>query len=234
MLRIAICDDEGQVRDSLRLALERLLLEEEEVVYEFASGEGAVRWLRSHPGEIDLLFLDVEMEGLSGLEAAAEIRSFDPYLAIVFVTGYPDFVFEGYRVHALDYLLKPVNELRLKDVLKRVRSQLDTSREAQFAFRNAEGVYRLYRSEILYCYSERRKVFVVTQSKTLSIYAKLDEIEQQLGPGFIRIHQRFLVNGEAVKEMRNDSVLVGDQQLPMSRSMKAQASERLARLMLMA
>ena len=60
MLRIALCDDEQEARDQLRFQLEKSLYEtDEEIVYEFSSGETAVRWLKKHPGEIDLLFLDV-------------------------------------------------------------------------------------------------------------------------------------------------------------------------------
>lgn len=88
MLRIGLCDDQPDARDALRIQLERVMREdEEEIVYEFSTGAGAVRWLRKHPGEIDLLFLDVEMPGVSGMEAAGQIREFDKEICIVFVTG---------------------------------------------------------------------------------------------------------------------------------------------------
>ena len=100
MLRIGICDDECYARDALRLELEKLLEETEEIVYEFSGGETAVSWLKKHPGEIDLLFLDVEMKGVNGIRTAEQIREFDTRIQIVFVTGFRDFVFEGYRVQA--------------------------------------------------------------------------------------------------------------------------------------
>ena len=66
MLRIAICDDDINARDALRIQLESILMEEtEKIVYEFVSGQTVVNWLLKHPGEIDLLFLDVEMPGLN-------------------------------------------------------------------------------------------------------------------------------------------------------------------------
>ncbi|WMJ88128.1 LytR/AlgR family response regulator transcription factor [Anaerocolumna sp. MB42-C2] len=233
MLRIAICDDENRARDMLRFSLEKILEEnKEEVVYEFSSGAGAVRWLKQHPGEIDLLFLDVEMEGISGIETARQIRKFDQNLKIVFVTGYPDFVFDGYRVQALDYLLKPTNLVRLSEVLHLVRKLVCDSYNEQFTFQNADGTYRLYLKDILYCFSDRRKVFVVTRNKTLSLYAKLEEVQNQLGAEFIRIHQRFLVNAAAVEQINNKLVVVDGQELPLSRSLKAQASSKLAKAML--
>ena len=86
MLRIAICDDEIAARDMLRIQLEKVLVEStEEIVYEFSSGVNAVSWLQKHPGEIDLLFLDVEMDGLNGMETAKKIRAFDKDLSLVFV-----------------------------------------------------------------------------------------------------------------------------------------------------
>lgn len=124
MLRIGICDDECYARDALRLELEKLLEETEEIVYEFSGGETAVSWLKKHPGEIDLLFLDVEMKGVNGIRTAEQIREFDTRIQIVFVTGFRDFVFEGYRVQAVDYLVKPVDADRLSSVLSRVRRQL--------------------------------------------------------------------------------------------------------------
>lgn len=111
MPRIAICDDETDARDALRIQLENILIESaEEIVYEFSSGINAASWLSSHPGEIDLLFLDVEMKGLNGMETAEKIRTFDNQITIIFVTGYADYVFDGYLVEAFDYLIKPVPE----------------------------------------------------------------------------------------------------------------------------
>ena len=95
------------------------------------------------------------------MEAARQIRQFNESPLIVFVTGFADFVFEGYQVRALDYLLKPVEETRLEAVLSSARKALAQSEEDYLCIRNAEGIYRIRRNEILYCYSDRRKVSVV-------------------------------------------------------------------------
>ena len=232
MLRIGICDDECYARDALRLELEKILEETEEIVYEFSCGETAVSWLKKHLGEIDLLFLDVEMRGISGIQAAEQIRGFDTKLQIVFVTGYRDFVFQGYRVQAVDYLVKPVDAVRLSDVLDRVRRQLEQAGEKQFVFQNADGVYRLYLDEIQYFYSDKRKVSVVTKERTLSFYAKLDEVEERVGRPFVRIHQRYLVNADAVTYIGASSVRIGDEELPVSRAMKQEAVAAFAKTMI--
>lgn len=237
MLRIGICDDQVEARDALRFQLEKVLWEgREEIVYEFSTGENAVGWLKKHSGEIDLLFLDVEMKGISGMEAAEQIRTFDRELCIVFVTGYADYVFDGYKVNALDYVMKPAGTERLGEVLKRVREHIFDRRERTFVFKNPEGSYRLPLESISYFYSDKRKVNVVLAGKeerdASSFYGKLDEVEEQLDGMFVRIHQRYLVNPEHVSHIGGESVTVNGRKLPMSRNMKEEATVRLARAML--
>mgnify|MGYP000784600055 CR=1 FL=1 len=141
MLRIAMCDDETEAREALYLLLDQELHEEsEQIVYEFSTGTAAANWLQKHPGEIDLLFLDVEMDGMNGMETAKKIRTFDQNLLIVFVTGFADYVFDGYSVGAMDYLMKPVSRGKLQSLLARVREKLGQEEAEEFAaFLAAEG-----------------------------------------------------------------------------------------------
>ena len=233
MLRIAICDDETDARDALRIQLEQVLIEEtEEIVYEFSSGINAASWLEKHPGEIDLLFLDVEMKGLSGMETAEKIRTFNNDLIIVFVTGYSDYVFDGYRVGAVDYLVKPVSIQRLMDLFHRVRAKLTREESQTFTIKNIDGTWRFKLCDILYFYSDKRKVTLVTPNGEYPFYAKLDDIEVQLASHFVRIHQRYLINPAAVDYLRNDSVMLGSTELPCSRRYKETATAKIARAMI--
>lgn len=233
MLRIAVCDDSADARDALRLQLEKILTDgTEEIVYEFSTGAGAVRWLERHPGEIDLLFLDVEMAGMNGMDAAGAIREFDAELIIVFVTGYADYVFDGYRVNAMDYIVKPANASRLSDVLGRVRAQLNRRKNDMYLLKNSEGTFRFPVASIACFYSDRRKVVCVCGGGEYPYYAKLDEVEQELAGKFVRIHQRYLVNPQLVEQIGTDHVTVAGMRLPISRSMKEEAVGKLARAML--
>lgn len=236
MIRVGICDDEASARDSLRLKLEKMDLfdqGEAEVIYEFNSGEGLVSWLGKHRGELDLVFLDVEMKALNGVEAARKIRESDRNILLVFLTGYADFVFSGYEVEALDYLLKPVKETDLKRVMARASDRMaDETRH--ISLRNSDGTYRLYKEEIMYVCSQGRQVGVVlTDGRTLWFYQKLDQLEEVLGRGFVRIHQRYLVASRHVRVMGSDQVsMTNGQQLPVSRSLKQAAMAKLARNMM--
>ena len=238
MLRIAICDDSADSRDALRFQLEKVLYEgSEEIVYEFSTGTGAVHWLEKHPGEIDLLFLDVEMDGLNGMDAAALIRKFNSEIIIVFVTGYSDYVFDGYKVNALDYIIKPAQSERLFEVLRRVRGHFESKKNDMYMFKNTDGIFRIPLAQLLYFYSDKRKVVLVCsqnmEQKEYSFYAKLDEVEQQLSHKFVRIHQRYLVNPHHTEQIGTDHVIIGGTRLPISRALKDEASARLARAILL-
>ena len=237
MLRIGICDDQLNARDVLRFELEKILRDEsEQIVYEFSTCASAVRWLEKHPGEIDLLFLDVEMDGISGMDAAAQIRNFDKEICLVFVTGYTDYVFDGYKVNALDYVIKPASAKKLFDVLKRVREQLSDKYDKTFSFKNPEGTYRLPLSNIAYFYSDKRKVNIVCTSRerslSYSFYGKLDEVEAKLSHAFVRIHQRYLVNPAHVERIGSENITIAGACLPMSRALKESAAVKLAKAML--
>ena len=233
MLRIGICDDEINARDALRLSLEHLLRSDDgKVFYEFSSGEGVVNWLYKHKGELDLLFLDMELGGISGMEAARQIRQHDSSLMLVFVTGYADFVFDGYSVQAMDYIMKPAKEDKLKAVLVRAQEHLETYQPQTFTVQNADGMYRIQKSDILYLYSDRRLVGLVTEDREYSFYGKLDEAEILLGSGFVRIHQRYLVRAGAVTRIESNSVTIGTVCLPISRALRQNAMSALAMDML--
>ncbi len=236
MLRIAICDDEETARDALRIQLEKIMDEKsDEIIYEFSNGRTCANWIIHHPGEVDLLFLDVEMGQESGMDVAAKIRKSENSLLIVFVTGYSDYVFDGYRVGALDYLMKPVKADRLKEVLSRVKRELSKTTDA-FVLKNTDGIYRLPYDSILYFFSDRRYINVVTAAKTYTFYGKLSEVEKQTKKYFVRIHQRYLVNAGKVTFIGNRFVTVSglafQDKLPVSRAYKESACEQLARTLL--
>ena len=236
MLRIALCDDEENARDALRIQLEKLMDElEDEIVYEFSNGRTCINWLTAHPGEVDLLFLDVEMGKENGMDAAKKISTVNRDLLIVFATGYTDYVFDGYQVNALDFLVKPVSPEKLKEVLLRAKELLTPPTDRFFVLKNADGAYRLPWDDILYFYSDRRYIHLVTVIKTYTFYGKLNDIEKQVRNNFVRIHQRYLVNSDNVTFVGGDFVTVDNpacEKLPVSRAYKKEASEKLARVLL--
>lgn len=220
MLQIGICDDESGARESLQFSCERILREQGDDLqfYAFSSGEGVLRWLEKHPDELDILFLDIEMNGISGMETAKRIRERNERLILVFVTGYADYVFDGYAVNALDYVLKPCRESRLQAVLRRALGQLHRLAPEVFTIKNADGIFRIPKQKILYLKSDRRLLTLVTRERSYTYYGKLDESEQILGAGFLRLHQRWLARMDAIERIEGACAWVGGEALPISRA----------------
>ena len=192
MLRIGICDDIYDARLVLRAALERVL-EKRRVqgqFREFSSGEGLLRWLESHAGELDLVFLDMEMGELDGMETARRLRAADAGLQLVFVTGYAEHVFDGYSVGALGYLLKPPKAEQLEEVLDRAQAALVRDLDRAYICRSGDTHYRIPIANILYFVSDRRQVACVTAGREYTFYGKLDTVAAEVGADFVRIHQR--------------------------------------------
>lgn len=231
MLRIGICDDSYDARTALRSGLERALARRrsEGTFWEFSSGEGLLRWLESHAGELDLVFLDMEMGALDGMETARRLRRMDEGLQIVFVTGYADRVFDGYSVGALGYLLKPAGAERLSEVLERCTEALYRGMDETFFCRSGDTVFRIPRRSIRYFVSDRRQVTCVTGDRRYTFYGRLDDTAAEAGPAFVRIHQRYLVRAGAVDRVEGGEVFVGDEALPISRSCQKAALAALTR-----
>lgn len=220
MLRIGICDDESAARESLQLACERVMRDknEEPQFFAFSSGEGMLRWLEKHAAELDILFLDIEMSGMNGMETARRIRQRDSHLVLVFVTGYADYVFDGYAVNALDYILKPCRDTRLREVMQRALGQMQRLAPETFTIKNADGLYRIPKDRILYLKSDRRIVTLITAGRAYTYYGKLDDAEAELGEGFVRLHQRYLARAEAIDRIEGSSAYVDGEALPISRA----------------
>ena len=141
-------------------------------------------------------------------------------MQIVFVTGYADYVFDGYRVGALDYLIKPVEEEKLQFVINRMRKKMFQEAEYSFVVKNTEGTWRFGYKDILYFYSDKRKVILVTGEGEYPFYDKLDLVAERLNGTFVRIHQRYLVNAENVDHIGNHFVEIKGNKLPISRAYK--------------
>lgn len=235
MLRIGICDDLADARLVLRSLLERIL-EDRKVqgqFFEFSSGETLLRWYDHHAGELDLVFLDMELHELDGLETARRLREADDGLQMVFVTGYAEHVFDGYSVGALGYLLKPPGRERLEDVLDRAQAALCREMDRAYLCRNGDTYYRIPLSGILYFASDRRQVRCVTESRSYTFYAKLDAVAAEVGAAFVRVHQRYLVRAGAVDRMESGEVVLRNgERLPVSRSCQRPALLALARAVL--
>jgi two-component system, LytTR family, response regulator len=247
MLTAMIVDDEPLARVHLRRLLEAQGVQ---VVGEADSAPMALQM--AEDTRVDVLMLDIQMPGFSGMQLASALLHLDSAPLIIFVTAYAEHAVAAFEHDALDYLLKPVAPDRLAKTLLRARERLADQQarrqiEQQVAqhattspplrrllVRGDYAVQLLRVEEILSAEARDRRIFVRTQKGDHRTYYTLSELETLLpAERFLRIHESYLVNLDAIEEilfLGNHTYavrLAGDRQAPVSRKRYAELQRRL-------
>ena len=155
----------------------------------------------------DLVFLDIQMEGMDGMDTARALRKTQPEAVLIFVTGSKEYVFEAFDVSAFHYLLKPLEETKFKEVLARalLESQRHRAGRQERLFIRTKNL-TIDQKDILYIESRGKKVDIHTLKETFSIYGAMNELETQLSKSFYRCHRGYLVNMAYITEYGADSI----------------------------
>lgn len=208
-MRIAICDDEKYFIDMLELPVRSFFSERrtEIEMFTFTSGtdmlNGAVTY--------DLIFLDISMPDMSGMEVASKIREQDKNVIIIFVTSESHRVFDSFKVKAFDFIVKPINLLQLSKTLERVCNELNQGNEDLIVDLMTGGQAKLNLKEILFIESANRNIIIHSRSSNLEVVSKMKDIEEKLpGELFFKTHKSFIVNLNHVKKYDKTSVWMED------------------------
>ena len=155
----------------------------------------------------DIVFLDIQMEGMNGIEAARSLREKQGDTVLVFVTGIRDYVFDAFDLYAFQYLLKPIDEDKFAEVLARAVREAAKKKERRVLFIKSRNL-TLDQSEILYIESRAKKVEIHTKgaAQAIEIYAAMDELEGQLEENFYRCHRAYIVNMDFITEYDGESI----------------------------
>ncbi len=221
-MRIAICDDEKNIRELIGNKVTKQY-PEADIVF-FSSGEE----LLLVGQKIDILFLDVQMSGRNGMETARELRQKDKKVILIFVTAVVDYVFQAFDVGAFHYIVKPIDNMKFAEVLKRAVRELNEENqnvkapEEKHLIINNGGVHRKVAIEdIVYAEVFNRKVVIHKQDETIEYYGKMSVLEALAGESFFRPHRAYLVNLKHVEKydantiyLEKGSVLMAKQKYP--------------------
>ena len=197
MIKIAICDDEANIRAYLSSLIQAQDCPCE--IVEYASAGDCL----ADTQKIDLLFLDIELapsgSGLDGMALARKIRERATVTqpVIIFVTGYERYVFDAFDVGAFQYLLKPVDEEKFAKVFSRAVAQIGTAREKPgrvLTLQSANTSKTVPLDSIYYIESSNHKVELHLKNGEFACYAKIGDLELELQDQFFRIHKGYLVN----------------------------------------
>lgn len=204
-MRIFICDDENTQINITEGYIDELSKIYHKIQSEvFYSGNEMIK----HYKELDkaefpdIIYLDIGMEGLNGLETAKKIRSFDKNVLIVFMTSFGEFVYEAYKSVTFRYLVKPILYEEFKEVFIDAYNIIKSDENQIFCFNIGKKAYQLHHKDIIYFESNAKKAIIHTNERSYEIYRKLSDIYQEVGDdNFFKIHKSYLVNMNYVQDI---------------------------------
>jgi len=208
-IKIGLCDDEARELDRL----ERLVIgyggkkAETFQIHRFLSGEELLEAISA--GEsFDLLFLDIYMSGADGIEVARKVREAGAAGEIIFATSSTEHAVNGYRVRAIQYLLKPLGEEDLFAAMDQAIEALSLKADRCVLIMNRTGSYRIPLKEIVFAESDAKIVRIHTRKDgAVEYYDRLDNFERQCDDRrFLRCHKSFLVNLDFAYSIRDNSI----------------------------
>ncbi len=207
MLTIAVCDDE--ITECYNLSLKiRGILKEMKVSCVVRQFNSAVKLLEATE-DFDIIFLDILMKGTDGLKAAKLFRkkAFDKLL--IFVSSSRDYVFEAYDVEAFHYLVKPVEEKKLQNILERAVLKTEKQFRDFIMISRERQQKKLFLNDIYYFEIIGRVIYVHKAKEVLDFYEQIGVLEKNLsGKGFCRCHKSYLVNLKYVDGYTRQEILL--------------------------
>ena len=216
-LRIAICDDAPRDAAFIASLLEKWAsAREKSVTYDLFPSAEAFLFRYAEDKAFDLLLLDVEMPGMSGVEMAKALRRENKTVEIVFITGYSDYIAEGYEVAALHYLMKPVDEEKFFQTLDRAAEKhLQNERTVNLMLSGEMVRLPLYEIDYL---DVHQNYVTVHAHEEYTVKKTLGDFEALLDKRFFRVGRAMIVNLDAVRRTtRTDVILRGGISLPLPR-----------------
>lgn len=217
MYKLAICDDSPADTLYLQGLVSKWAKKASEIV-EVQTFHSAEAFLFEYEEDkaFDILLLDIEMEEMDGVTLARKVRSGNQQVQIVFITGYTDYIADGYEVEALHYLLKPIKEEKLFEVLERAVEKLARN-ERTLLLDTADGIVRVPLYEIHWIEVQRNYV-TVHAAEDYTVKKSLSEVEAELDEGFMRTGRSFIVNLKQVRRIgKNEVILADGSMIPLSR-----------------
>ncbi|MFC0522168.1 LytR/AlgR family response regulator transcription factor [Pontibacillus salicampi] len=204
-IRVMVVDDEVYSRDELVHLLS--LFHDISIVEEAGSAEKALEKIMK--SSIDVVFMDIEMGPMSGIDLVEAVQQLKHPPEIVFATAHPDYAAKAFRLQALDYLLKPFAEEEVMETVQRIRSVLagdeqetQGKKKGKLAIESEDRIYYVHPDDIIFIRAEEGATVIHTRSKQIPSKTTLKEFQGILKSwSFFRTHKSFLINLEDVVEL---------------------------------
>ena len=217
MINIAICDDEQVILNSIQKLVTDFFHSQniESKIFLFSSGEE----LLGSGKDIDILFLDIQMKQLNGIETARKIRSKGYKGFLIFITVLKEMVFQSFEVQPFDYLLKPIKYDNFQKTMERLLLSMKSADKENLLIQRGSESSIVSFGEIIFCEIIDRKVYVhLKLAEVIDYYDRIENLEKKLDNRFFRCHRSYLINLQYLISYKNGFAhMVENHQIPVSR-----------------
>lgn len=223
-MKICICDDDLRIHNEIKQLIGDFFSQSDIPEFLcFNSGEELLLHY-SQGNEVDIIFLDIEMSEINGIETATEIRKYSPDAIIIFVSSHKNYVFDAFRCEALHFIVKPINPTEFYDVFNRAVNKYRSTRNfLPLQWQNTRMNIKI--SDIFYVEGYRRHLRIYTANETFEASGNITSAYEKLREhGFLLIHQGYIVNMQYIKRFNaTDVVLENGAEVMMSARRRADA-----------
>ncbi|MBO7365014.1 MAG: response regulator transcription factor [Lachnospiraceae bacterium] len=220
MYKIAIVDDEYESLERLRNCLERYG-QEKNLSFSAVCFRSGVDFIESYKNDYDMVFMDIDMPQMNGFDTAEELRKKDSTVVLVFVTFLMKYALRGYKLDALDYLIKPLNYNAFMITMDRAVQRCSRQVKAEVTLPASEGSIRIELNCLNYVEISNHDITYHTSRGEYSAYGTMRTVEKLLPEKqFCKCNRSILVNLRNVTRIQGNDVYVGTERLEISRSRK--------------
>ena len=210
MIRIGVCDDESACRQEIIEPI-KSICRRQDVMCQIKEYESAEEVLEETEFNADVLFLDIYLGNMNGIELAKKIREENEEVIIVFVTSAIEFAKEGYKVKAFRYIIKPINDMELEEEFQSCLKEWKKHESNILTLKNNQGVYRLKTRDILYIETYDKGVIIHTNQGDFPANVSLNTLEEKLREdSFARVHRSYIVNIQYITALEKDIAIIND------------------------
>ena len=227
MLLIAVVDDDPRDAQILKDCVEEYCRRSDQavMVHVFHDGLDLIRSTENH----DIVFLDIQMKKLDGLETARFIRKISRDSVLIFVTNMAQFAIKGYEVDALDFILKPATMASIVYVMDKAMKRLNDGGQALFSLKTADGPISLSANDIIFVEVFDHNLVYHTTRGDYTVRGRLGDVSEKLSPDrFVMCNRSFIVNLRHVSNVTAEYLLIGDTRISVSKSHRKELMKRFS------